>query len=67
MQKCLAKLKHAEDGKRELAQKMEWNEKFWKDKLTASDKERQVLNQREAERKEELAQLQAKLQQVQQE
>ena len=63
----MAKLKRAEDAKRELAQKMEWNEKFWKDKLTACDKERQVLSQRETQRREEVGKLQAELQQAREE
>ena len=40
------KVKKATDEKREAIQKMEWSEKFWKDKHLAMEKECQTLRQK---------------------
>ena len=42
----MIKLKKANDDKRELIQKMEWSEKFWRDKLVTLEKEKQNMEQK---------------------
>ncbi len=42
----MIKLKKVNDDKRELVQKMEWSEKFWKDKLVSLEKENSALAQK---------------------
>lgn len=42
----MLKLRKAGEEKREMMQKMEWSEKFWKDKLVTMEREHQTLQQR---------------------
>jgi len=42
----MGKLKKANDDKKEMIQKMQWSEKFWKDKLVSLEKEYQNMEQR---------------------
>jgi hypothetical protein len=42
------KLKKVNEDKKELTQKLEWSEKFWKDKLTTLEKDYQSMEQKQS-------------------
>jgi len=44
----MAKLRKANEDKKELVQKLEWSEKFWKDKLTTLEKDYQSMEQKQS-------------------
>lgn len=52
------KLKKANDDKRELIQKLEWTEKFWKDKLTSFEKQKSSNEQKTENLQNEISKLQ---------